>query len=127
MGRLRGEGVRESGNQGVRESGSQGVRESGNQGIRESGSQGVRGSGSQGVRESGSQGVRESGSQGMIGYRPEMRNKTFHDLIVWQQGVDLAEAVYRATESFPRSEDYALKSQMRLAASSVPSNIAEGS
>ena len=52
--------------------------------------------------------------------------KAFHDLIVWQRSMDLSIAVYRLTEGFPRSEMYGLSSQMRRAAVSVPSNIAEG-
>jgi four helix bundle protein len=52
--------------------------------------------------------------------------KSFEELIVWQKAVDLAEAVYRATRGFPKEELYGLVSQMRRAAVSVPSNIAEG-
>jgi four helix bundle protein len=52
---------------------------------------------------------------------------TFRELLVWQQAMNLAEEVYKSTSSFPRSEDYALSSQMRRAAVSIPSNIAEGS
>jgi four helix bundle protein len=50
----------------------------------------------------------------------------FRDLIVWQRGMDVAMAVYRASSSFPKSELYGLTSQVRRAAVSVPSNIAEG-
>ena len=53
--------------------------------------------------------------------------KSFRELIVWQQSLDLVELVYRTTEDLPKSEDYGLKSQMRRAAVSIPSNIAEGS
>jgi four helix bundle protein len=49
-----------------------------------------------------------------------------HDLLAWQQGIVLVKAVYRLTQRFPQSELYALTSQMRRAAVSVPSNIAEG-
>ena len=52
--------------------------------------------------------------------------KSYQDLIVWQKAVELAEAVYRATRGFPKEELYGLVSQMRRAAVSVPSNIAEG-
>jgi four helix bundle protein len=50
----------------------------------------------------------------------------FRDLIVWQVAMDLADAVYDATESFPKEELFGLRSQLRRAAVSVPSNIAEG-
>jgi four helix bundle protein len=40
--------------------------------------------------------------------------------------MDLVEATYKLTESFPRSEDFGLKGQMRRSACSIPSNIAEG-
>jgi four helix bundle protein len=51
---------------------------------------------------------------------------SYRDLVVWQKALDLAEAVYVATQSFPRQEVYGLTSQMRRAAVSVASNIAEG-
>ena len=47
-------------------------------------------------------------------------------LDVWQESMTLATGIYKLTESFPRSEIYGLASQMRRAAVSVPSNIAEG-
>ncbi|MDX6530315.1 MAG: hypothetical protein QOH41_2605 [Blastocatellia bacterium] len=47
-------------------------------------------------------------------------------LDVWNQAVDLAVAVYKATEGFPRDERFGLTSQVRRAAVSVPANIAEG-
>jgi four helix bundle protein len=50
----------------------------------------------------------------------------YRDLIAWQKGMDLVEHVYRATVTFPKEEMYGLKSQMRRAAVSIPSNIAEG-
>jgi four helix bundle protein len=48
------------------------------------------------------------------------------DLIVWQKAMDLVVETYRLTTTFPKSEVYGLASQMRRAAVSVPSNIAEG-
>jgi len=51
---------------------------------------------------------------------------TYKDLIVWQKGIDLVMAVYKLTEKFPKTEIYGLTSQMRRAAISIPSNIAEG-
>lgn len=52
--------------------------------------------------------------------------KSFRDLRVWEQGIELAEAIYRATANFPQHEQYGLTSQLRRASVSVPSNIAEG-
>jgi four helix bundle protein len=48
------------------------------------------------------------------------------DLIVWKEAMDIAELVYSLTRNFPREEAFAMTSQMRRAAISVPSNIAEG-
>ncbi len=52
--------------------------------------------------------------------------KTHRDLNVWKEAMDLAAAIYLLTRSFPKEELYGLVSQMRRAAVSVPSNIAEG-
>ena len=52
--------------------------------------------------------------------------RSFRDLDVWQDGVALAEVVYAETQAFPDSERYGLTSQLRRAAVSVASNIAEG-
>jgi len=52
--------------------------------------------------------------------------KGFRDLRVWQCGMDLVEEVYRLTKVFPKEELYGLTNQLRRAAVSVPSNIAEG-
>lgn len=52
--------------------------------------------------------------------------QSYRDLKVWRSGVDLTEAVFRVTDSYPKSELYGLVSQMRRCASSVPANIAEG-
>ncbi len=52
--------------------------------------------------------------------------KNYRELIVWQDGIKLAKAVYKLTEKFPRQETYALADQLRRAVVSVPSNIAEG-
>jgi four helix bundle protein len=49
----------------------------------------------------------------------------FKDLKVWQRAHELTLGVYKATRTFPREETYALTSQLRRAASSVPANIAE--
>ena len=52
--------------------------------------------------------------------------KGHHELTVWQRSIDYATKIYRITEGFPKDELYALTSQMRRCAVSVPSNIAEG-
>ena len=53
-------------------------------------------------------------------------SSSFQDLRIWQDSMDLTVEIYRATTGFPRHEAYGLISQMRRAAVSVPSNIAEG-
>ena len=50
----------------------------------------------------------------------------YEDLIVWQKAMDLVEEIYRLTKLLPNDEIYALSSQMKRAAVSIPSNIAEG-
>jgi four helix bundle protein len=51
---------------------------------------------------------------------------SYKELIVWQKATDLAVLIYELTDKFPREEIYGLTSQMRRAAVSIPSNIAEG-
>ena len=51
---------------------------------------------------------------------------TYRDLVAWQKAIELVTAVYRVTRTFPREEMYGLTSQLRRAAVSIPSNIAEG-
>jgi four helix bundle protein len=55
-----------------------------------------------------------------------MNCKTYRNLVAWQKGIDLCELIYRASAAFPRQELYGLTGQIRRAALSVPSNIAEG-
>ena len=52
--------------------------------------------------------------------------ESYRDLIAWQKAKSLALDIYRCTRAFPKAETYGLISQMRRAAISVPSNIAEG-
>lgn len=54
-----------------------------------------------------------------------MSTQSFKDLIVWQKSRDLAVAIYKLTGSFPKSELYGLTSQIKRAAISISSNIAE--
>lgn len=53
-------------------------------------------------------------------------SQTYRGLIAWQKSMDLVTAIYQATRTFPREELYGLTSQLRRAAVSIPSNIAEG-
>src|ERR1700722_19762633 len=50
---------------------------------------------------------------------------SYGDLIAWKKGMELVKAVYNATDTFPQHEIYGLVSQLRRAAVSIPSNIAE--
>jgi four helix bundle protein len=50
----------------------------------------------------------------------------YRDLSVWQLGMDVVEQVYRVTSAFPDHERFGIIAQMRRAAVSIPSNIAEG-
>lgn len=52
--------------------------------------------------------------------------KSYRDLLVWQRSIQLSVAVYRLTSEFPREELYGPTSQLRRAAVSMASNIAEG-
>lgn len=52
--------------------------------------------------------------------------RSYRDLRVWQEAMDLAEDCYRLTRQFPREELFGLTSQIRRSAASVPANIAEG-
>ncbi len=56
----------------------------------------------------------------------EKKTQNYKDLVVWQKGIALAKAVYQLTSKFPAEEKFGLVSQMRRAAVSIPSNIAEG-
>jgi four helix bundle protein len=51
---------------------------------------------------------------------------SFRDLIVWKKSMELAKRVYEVTGQFPSEEKFGLVAQMRRAAVSIPSNIAEG-
>src|SRR6266581_462265 len=55
-----------------------------------------------------------------------MGSRSYKDLVVWQKSIALCKLVYVTCESFPKSELYGLASQMKRAAVSVASNIAEG-
>ena len=51
----------------------------------------------------------------------------YEKLDIWKEGMELVEAVYRLSKSFPPSEPFGLTAQLRRSAISIPSNIAEGS
>lgn len=55
-----------------------------------------------------------------------MPKRPHHNLLAWQKSIDLVTAVYNVTSKYPREEIYGLTNQIRRAAVSVPSNIAEG-
>lgn len=54
------------------------------------------------------------------------RIRHYRDLEVWRRGIDITVMVYQWTNTFPKSEVYGLTNQIRRAAISIPSNIAEG-
>lgn len=55
-----------------------------------------------------------------------MKSSDYRQLKVWQKAIDLAIEIYRLVKFLPKEETYALSDQMRRAAVSIPSNIAEG-
>ena len=65
-----------------------------------------------------------SGNTDQRGSRRPVRNYT--DLDVWRAGMDITDAVYDLSAAFPKAEAFGLTSQVRRAAVSIPSNIAEG-
>jgi four helix bundle protein len=56
----------------------------------------------------------------------EKKPRGYRDLIVWQKGIALVKQIYEITAMFPSEEKFGLMSQMRRAAVSIPSNLAEG-
>ena len=52
--------------------------------------------------------------------------KTYRELVAWKKAMDLVQAVYDLTRSFPLDERFGLTSQLRRAAVSIPPNVAEG-
>ena len=55
-----------------------------------------------------------------------MTINSYEDLIVWQKSIDFVAKIYEITQNLPREETYGLTDQIRRAAVSIPSNIAEG-
>jgi four helix bundle protein len=68
----------------------------------------------------------QSEAQDSNGQSGIAQRRGFQDLVAWQKAMALVTAVYRATGDWPREELYGLISQVRRAAVSVPSNLAEG-
>jgi four helix bundle protein len=58
--------------------------------------------------------------------RTDRRTRHYRDLMIWQKAMELARSVYCETDKLPKTEVFGLLVQMRRAAVSVPSNIAEG-
>jgi four helix bundle protein len=56
----------------------------------------------------------------------EKKIRTYRDLGIWSKGIEVVKDMYKLTEKFPKQETYGLISQMRRAAVSIPSNVAEG-
>ena len=56
----------------------------------------------------------------------QVKVKDYKDLKVWQKGIEIVDKIYSITATFPKEELYGLAIQMRKAAVSIPSNIAEG-
>jgi four helix bundle protein len=56
----------------------------------------------------------------------KMNPRSYKDLLIWQKGIRLAKIVYRLTRTYPAEEKFGLVGQMRRAAVSIPSNLAEG-
>ncbi|MFL6520935.1 MAG: four helix bundle protein [Chthoniobacterales bacterium] len=56
----------------------------------------------------------------------QKKAQNYKDLVVWQKAIALAKAIYQLTSRFPSEEKFGLVAQMRRAAVSIPSNIAEG-
>jgi four helix bundle protein len=52
--------------------------------------------------------------------------KSFKDLLIWQKGIEITVLVYKIIADFPKNEIYALSSQIKRCAVSIPSNIADG-
>jgi four helix bundle protein len=69
-------------------------------------------------------GVRDQGSGSRV--RMASKVKSYKDLIVWKKAIEMVLEIYKIVSIFPSEERYALTSQIRRSAVSVPSNIAEG-
>jgi four helix bundle protein len=75
----------------------------------------------------------EVNSEKLVSFHHSLKNHSLNkkdmnhkDLDVWKKSMDLVETIYKLTQTFPDTEKFGIKSQMRRAAVSIPSNIAEG-
>jgi four helix bundle protein len=59
-------------------------------------------------------------------YNASTKTQNYKDLVVWQKGIALAKVIYQLTQRLPSAEKFGLIAQMRRAAVSIPSNLAEG-
>jgi four helix bundle protein len=59
-------------------------------------------------------------------WRGAFLGRSYKDLVAWNKSMDLVTAIYRSTGAFPKDELFGITSQLRRAAVSIPSNIAEG-
>ena len=79
------------------------------------------------MQEQGTKGIGTEGLKNLWRSRKKgTMGQSFKDLVVWQRAIQLTLAVYKLTSRFPETEKFGLTSQMRRAAISVASNIAEG-
>src|SRR5215472_6301142 len=67
-----------------------------------------------------------SGQWPVAGGQLIVKLRDYTELVAWQKAMDFVEAVYQASKAFPKDELFGLTSQVRRAAVSIPSNIAEG-
>jgi four helix bundle protein len=65
-------------------------------------------------------------AEGCMQKEKMVSGKNYQDLIAWQKAMDLVEMIYEVTKGLPKEELYGLTAQLRRAAVSIPSNIAEG-
>jgi four helix bundle protein len=70
--------------------------------------------------------VTEVGSCLVVGGQLTVKLRDYTELVAWQKAMDFVEAVYQVSKTFPKDELFGLTSQVRRAAVSIPSNVAEG-
>jgi four helix bundle protein len=78
------------------------------------------------MSQQGSEAARQQVGERTSQQGSEVAMKSFRELLVWQKAMELVTFAYRLTSRFPKEELYGLTGQIRRAAISIPSNIAEG-